>query len=406
MWLRLALAAGLTAALAGCAAREAAAPTVAMPPAAAAPSPEMARMMARMQAMPMTKPVESPEAYTPAETVKGGAGAAFETVSAAAAGLSPAGLAAAQAYADAQASFALIVAKGGRIVHEHYAEGFGPDSKFATASMHKAVVALAYGAAIKAGKLSLDDRLDRHLTEFSGRPEGAITLRQLLQMAGGLNPPPGDGKGAPPLFAQLMFAEDIRAAAAKHVQVAPAGTVFSYSNASTQLAGMALEAALGEPYGPWLSRTLWAPLGAGDAEIWLDREGGNPHFFCCLQARPRDWLRVGELLRLEGRVGTAQVVDADWVRTVTAPSPLNPNFGMNIWRGAPHAPLRGYGLGVALKVAAEQPFARDDAIYIDGAGGQRVYVVPSEELVIIRIGKPSTNWDNSTLVNLVLGGAN
>ena len=177
-------------------------------------------------------------------------------MSAAAAGLSPDGLAAAQAYADAQASFALIVAKGGRIVHEHYAEGFGPDSKFATASMHKAVVALAYGAAIKAGKLSLDDRLDRHLTEFSVRPEGAITLRQLLQMAGGLNPPPGDGKGAPPLFAQLMFAEDIRAAAAKHVQVAHAGTVFSYSNASTQLAGMALEAALGEPYGPWLSRTL------------------------------------------------------------------------------------------------------------------------------------------------------
>ncbi len=369
----------------------------------AAPSPEMARMMARMQGMPMQRAVESPQAYTPAETVKGGAGAAFETMTASDAGLSPDALAAAQAYADAQGSFALIVAKGGRIVHEHYADGFGPDSKFSTASMHKAVVALAYGAAVKAGKLTLDDRLDQHLTEFAGRAEGAITLRQLLQMSGGLNPPEGDGKGAPSLFAQMMFGEDIRAIAGRHVQVRPAGTVFAYSNGSTQLAGQALEAAIGERYAPWLSRVLWAPLGAGDAEVWLDRPGGSPHYFCCLQATPRDWLRVGELLRLDGRVGDAQVVDVDWVRTVVAPSPLNPNFGMNIWRGSPHAPLRSYGLGVALKMPAKAPFARDDVIYIDGAGGQRVYVVPSEEMVIIRVGKPSMDWDDSALVNLVLG---
>lgn len=368
------------------------------------PSPEMARMMARMQAMPMQRAVESPDAYTPAETVKGGTGADFAHEAAARTGLSADALAAAQAYADAQGSFALIVAKGGRIVHERYAEGFGPASKFSTASMHKAVLALAYGAAVKAGKLTLEDRLDTHLAEFSGRAEGAITLRQLLQMSGGLNPPEGDGKGAPSLFAQMMFGEDIRALAGQHVQVRPAGTVFAYSNGSTQLAGQALEAAIGERYAPWLSRVLWAPLGAGDAEVWLDRPGGNPHFFCCLQATPRDWLRVGELLRLEGRVGDSQVVDADWVRTVVAPSPLNANFGMNIWRGAPHAPLRSYGLGVALKMPAREAFARDDVIYIDGAGGQRVYVVPSEALVIVRVGRPSQDWDDSVLVNLVLGG--
>lgn len=395
MRLALALAFGM---LAGGALAQQAAPS-------AAPSPEIARMMSRMQAMPMQRAVESPEAYAPAETVKGGTGADFALVSARKAGLSADALAAAQTYADAQGSFALIVAKGGRIVHEHYADGFDAESKFSTASMHKAVLALAYGAAVKAGKLSLDDRLDKHLAEFAGRPEGAITLRQLLQMAGGLNAPEGDGKGAPSLFVQMMFGEDIRELAGRHLQVRPADTVFAYSNGSTQLAGQALEAALGERYAPWLSRTLWAPMGAGDAQVWLDRPGGNPHYFCCLQARPRDWLRVGELLRLEGRVGDKQVVDADWVRTMVAPSPLNPNFGMNIWRGSPHDPQRGYGLGVAMKVAAKEPFARDDVIYIDGAGGQRVYVVPSEALVIVRIGAPAMGWDDSRLVNLVLGGA-
>lgn len=385
-----------------------AAGVAAQPASAPAAAPETAAMMARIRAMPMQRAVETPDAYTPAETVKGGPGAEFSRMTAADAGLSEAALAAAQAYADEQGSFALIVAKDGRIVHEHYAPGFGPDSKFSTASMHKAVLALAYGAALKAGMLTLEDRLDKHLAEFAERPEGAITLRQLLQMAGGLNPPEGDGKAGPSLFVKLMFADDIRAVAGEHVQVAPAGTVFSYSNASTQLAGNALEAALkkadaGERYATWLSRVLWAPLGAGDSELWLDRPGGNAHYFCCLQARPRDWLRVGELLRLEGRVGDRQVVDADWVRTIVAPSPLNPNFGMNIWRGSPHAPLRGYGLGVALKVPAKEPFARNDVIYIDGAGAQRVYVVPSEGLVIVRIGAPAMGWDDSRLVNLVLG---
>lgn len=351
----------------------------------------------------MERAVETPEAYAPAEVVKGGRLRVLPRVSARKAGISDAALVAAQAYADAQGSFALIVARHGRVVHERYAAGFGVDSRFATASMHKAVVALAYGAAVKAGAVRLEDRLDRHLPEFAARAEGAITLGQLLQMAGGLNPPPAPpGEAAAGL--QLMFGADIRAAAGRFVQVAPAGTVFSYSNASTQLAGMALEAAVGERYGPWLSRTFWAPLGTGDASLWLDRVGGNAHYFCCLQARARDWLLVGELIRTGGMAGTRRVVEADWVRTVVAPSALNANFGMNVWRGSPHAPLRGYGLGVALKVPAVAAFARDDVVYIDGAGAQRVYVVPSEGLVIVRVGKPAAGWDDSVLVNLVLGG--
>jgi CubicO group peptidase (beta-lactamase class C family) len=167
---------------------------------------------------------------------------------------------------------------------------------------------------------------------------------------------------------------------------------------------MALEAAVGERYSRWLGRRFWTPLGASDAAVWMDRVNGNPHYFCCLLATPRDWLRVGELMRNDGMVGKTRLLPQGWVQTVTAPSPNNPNFGMNIWRGAPHDPMRGYGLGVALKVPAKQPFARDDVYYVDGAGGQRVYVVPSERLTIIRIGKPSATWDDSALVNLVLAG--
>jgi CubicO group peptidase (beta-lactamase class C family) len=109
-------------------------------------------------------------------------------------------------------------------------------------------------------------------------------------------------------------------------------------------------------------------------------------------------------VRNRGKVDGRQVVAADWVRTVVAPSPLNANFGINFWRGTPHLPVRRYARTVAMTVPATAPFARDDVVFIDGAGGQRVYVVPSAGLTIVRIGRPSTSWDDSALVNRVLAG--
>lgn len=366
----------------------------------AQPAPEAAALLARMKAIPMAKSVETPEAYTPAETVAGRPGKPFRTGG----GVSAEAIAAAQKYADAQNSFALIIARDGRIVHEHYVPGFDARSRFATASMHKAVLALAYGTAIAQGRIALSDPLSKHLPELKDDPKGAVTIEQLLRMAGGVGAPPAAPGDPSSPATQLMFGTDSREAVRLFTLTTPPGSEFAYQNVSTQLAGLALQSAIGERYAAYLARNLWAPIGAGDAALWLDRPAGNPHFFCCLQASAIDWLRVGELVRNQGKVGGKQVVAADWVTAVTAPSPLNPNFGMNFWRGSPHQPVRRYAKAVALTVAAAKPFARDDVVFIDGAGGQRVYVVPSAGLTIVRVGKPSLDWDDSALVNHVLTG--
>jgi CubicO group peptidase (beta-lactamase class C family) len=51
-----------------------------------------------------------------------------------------------------------------------------------------------------------------------------------------------------------------------------------------------------------------------------------------------------------------------------------------------------------------EAFAAADVIYFDGMGGQRVYIVPSEQLVIVRTGAIAMNWDDSRLPNLILRG--
>lgn len=370
------------------------------PAAAAPPDTATAALLARRDATPMATSVESPQRYTPAERVAGGGGRPFRRGG----GIDQQALAAAQAYADAQHSYALIVARDGKLVHERYAPGFSRTSRYATASMHKAVLALAFGEAIARGRISLADPLAKHLPELAGDPKGAVTIEQLLRMTGGVGSPPASPPPAVAPAEELMFGADIRRAIRRFTVVLPPGSAFAYQNISTQLAGLALQSAVGERYATYLSRTLWAPLGAGDAALWLDRPGGSPHLFCCLQATAQDWLRVGELVRNHGKAGGRQVVSAAWVRTVLAPSPLNANFGMNFWRGTPHLPLRRYAPMVATTVPSARPFARDDVVFIDGAGGQRVYVVPSARLTIVRIGKPSTTWDDSHLVNQLLAG--
>ena len=348
-----------------------------------------------MAEFPFASPVASADAYTPVEIVEGVR--TPEPMPRAASAL--AGQSA--AYAEELDSFALIVAKDGAVVAEHYWQGFGPDSRFSTASMHKPVLALAFGAAVSRGLIGLSDPVAEYLPAWRGDPRGDITLQQLLSMASGLASPPLSRDPASAGMA-MMFGDDVTAAALSLDAAEAPGQTFAYANANSQLAGAALAAAVPGRYAEWLSQTIWKPIGAADAALWLDRPDGSPHYFCCLQARARDWLRVGELIRQDGRFGGRQVVPAHWIERMTAPSELNPNFGLQIWRGSPYAPQRRYSAASPVTIPASEPFAADDVVFIDGFGGQRVYIVPSLALTVVRIGKARSDWDDSALINLVI----
>ena len=360
-------------------------------------------MAERMAAFPRDRSVEAVEAYVPAQTVRGGAVRTLARAGPGNAGISDAALVEAQALAEKGGAHALIIARNGKVVLERYWNGFGAGSRFSTASMHKTVLALAYGRAVQQRRIALADPLARLLPEWKADARGGVQIGQLLEMTSGLAfPPSPPGPGAP--SARLFFADDIRAVALAVPQDAPPGSRFAYSNIDSQLAGEALASAVGGNYARWLSRELWAPLGAADASLFMDRVGGSPHYFCCLQARARDWLLVGELLREGGKLGKRQLVPADWIATMTAPSTLNPNFGKQIWRGSPHAPLRRYSASISMTIPAAEPFLADDVLFIDGAGAQRVYAIPSKGLTIVRIGRPDSGWDDSRLPNIILRG--
>jgi len=336
---------------------------------------------------------------TPLERVAGGHAKPLPTGPS---DIDPKAVSDALAYVNRGRTQSLLVWHRGALRLEWYGPGFGPSAISAPASMPKPVLALAVGAAVARGKLHLDDPIGRWLPAWRDDPRGTITIRDLLQMRSGLAKDgfaSHGGRGEELMLGTRL--EDLLL----HTQAAvPPGTRFDYNNVDNLLLALVLQRATGKRYARWLSTTVWKPMGGSDASIWLDRPGGLARTFCCLLTTARDWVRVGLLIGNRGYANGRQVLPASWIDQMTAPSPTNPNYGFQIWRASPYAPQRGYGTGGATPVPSRAPILADDMLIFDGAIGQRIYISPSRDLVIVRIGNSIPDWDDSILPNLIIAG--
>jgi CubicO group peptidase (beta-lactamase class C family) len=321
--------------------------------------------------------------------------------------LSPTALKEAIAYGAATGSHALLVWHRGRLVLEHYYPGHPPEQRSGTQSMHKSVLALLFGIAIRDGHIaSVDDPVARYLPEWRGDRRGAITLRQLLQQRSGLEYPPTNYLNPAGDFLQVMLGDQLEQTVLRMpVQMAP-GIQFDYHNINVAVLGIVLQRATGVPYSRYLEEHLWQPLGADAATVSVDSTSRRtPRPYCCLDATARSWLLLGLLHLHEGRrsadPGSPQIVPAAWMQAITTPSPTNPNYGYLTWLGTTYEKARRYNHKSAVTARQSAPYKARDVRYFDGFGGQRVYVIPSRELVIVRTGDLAMDWDDATLPNLL-----
>jgi CubicO group peptidase (beta-lactamase class C family) len=309
-------------------------------------------------------------------------------------------------YAEQLDSFSLLVHHKGQIQFETYWRDFGPDDVTETYSMAKSVMGIMTGFAVEDGFItSLEDPVIKYVPEWAGTNRQSMTVRNVLEMASGLehhrfnfnllqNP---YGKAL-----RLFIGTDMEGAIMRFdVDTAP-GTEFRYNSANSQLLMLILQRSTGKPYADYVSEKLWQPLGAKEATLWMDRPDGMPKAYSFFQARPRDWLRIGLALKDEGRFDGQQVIPSDWVKQMRTPSVNNPKYGLHMWIGSPHVVERRYNRNTPFGVKQAEPFPVEDVVFFDGGGGQRVYVVPSADLVIVRTGMPSPDWDDGVLPNIVL----
>lgn len=292
-------------------------------------------------------------------------------------------LAEAARYAGEHGSQALIVSRHDHIVFERYWHGTGFDTPCDAQSFTPLLAALAVGVAISHRRIGWpDEPIGALIGEWRNDPRGAITIRNLLQSSSGLTPTAASWHSGRDLIASVL---DARLAA-------PPGTIRQQQPTDAQLLALALERATGMRYASYLSEALWRRIRAGDAWLRLDRPGGTAHADCCMRARQGDWIRIGQLLVRDGNYRGDEVIRPGWVALLRAPGRADPRYGAFVRLSGP-AP------------GAETPIARD-LFTVSGEGGNRLWVVPSLELAIVRIAAADdASFDEGRIPNLVVRGA-
>jgi CubicO group peptidase (beta-lactamase class C family) len=283
---------------------------------------------------------------------------------------------------------ALVVVHRGRIVAERYAPGFNAAMPLIGWSMAKAALNALVGLRVKDGKLAVTDRALLPEWREEGNPRRDISLDDLLRMSSGLA---FDETYDDPLadVVQMLFVNgDMAGFAAAKTLVAPPGTEWHYSSGTSVIVARVLREtfATERDYLRYPRERLFQPLGMRSAIFEPDAAGtfvGSSFLY----ATARDFARLGLLFLQDGMWQGERLLPEDWVVYSRGPTRTLPDrsYGAHLWLRL----RESEGLGV--------PPMPEDAYYFLGHDEQIVAIVPSRDLVIVRLGltRRGGDWDHA-----------
>ncbi len=316
------------------------------------------------------------------------------------------------AYAKEQNSSTFVVLHKDKIQLAWFEEGMDAAATVSSRSFVKTLASILIGFAIADGDIdSVDDPVGKYVEEWKDDPRGKTTIRQVLQMTSGFDLSEVRAM-SPSVFGpfsrqtQLVNGSDIDGTVLSWPYESEPGAVYAHFNPSTQLLGIIIARATGERYTTYLSQKLWKPMGAIRGAMRLDNIGGQPIMYCCYLSTSSDWLRLGHLLLNDGIIDGEQIIPEGWVGEMKTTSEVNPNYGYQIWVGSPPGEERKYIPsidGMPANIHSE-PFAADDIFFMDGSVKIRMWMVPSEDLVVLRMGRNPPELDEARLPNTIIRG--
>ncbi|MEO0884159.1 MAG: serine hydrolase [Pseudomonadota bacterium] len=287
---------------------------------------------------------------------------------------------------------AVVVIHRGKLVSETYRDGFGPGTKQVSWSMAKSVTQALVGRAVQAGSI---DNIDAPMPGpwADGDPRAAITWRQWLTMTDGLDYNEiGEADLAKNDVVQMMFGAG-RLDVVGYVKDLPLahdpGTVWNYSTAGFHTISHAVQSSLGfeeTAMRDWISTELFGRLGM-EAVAEFDAAGtflGGSLVY----ASARDFARFGYLYLKDGIWNDERLLPEGWVEFARTESPAdNVNvYGAGWWITPPEGVERTHS-----QAALTCPC---DAFHAGGNEGQTIWVVPSKDLVIVRLGLMPNSPEN------------
>lgn len=317
---------------------------------------------------------------------------------------------AAAAYAAANNSNAFMVIHKGKVVAARYFNGADAATGIVSKSLAKPITALAIGRAIALGKIkSLDQPVVDFIPEWKGTPKEPMLIRHLLDMRSGLL---AQGFSVEPdniwSRAYLHPFHD-RIIVEEYPLTDAPGSIYEYSNATSEMIALIIERATGRRYAEFIGTEVLQPIGAPGGKVWVNREGGLAHSGCCAMLPAESFARMAMLVAQDGVWDGKRLLPPGYVAAMKTGTPQNPHYGLGLWLGGDYVERRGFAnpSRPMPKVLHSEPYLSNDVVMFDGNSNQVVYIVPSQQLVVLRTGDspPKTpEWDNAKLINLVLAG--
>ena len=257
--------------------------------------------------------------------------------------------------------------------------------------MAKSFSSALVGIAVKRGALSLSDSICTHLPEFEGRAQCAITVKDLITFGSGLawqEEYEDKGYQVSSVIAMLYGVghRDQLSHILDHRVSSPPGTFWAYSTGDSQVASAVARRALAKQHGADAFWTLlFEPIGMRRVVLEEDAHG-NPQGGSTLYATPRDFAKFGYLFLNDGCWNGERILPEGWVAASTTPSDA---YVATLPASEPRPSGYSWWLNRSLPMqsrARPWPDVPEDAYAASGHWGQRIVVVPSEDVVMVRFG--------------------
>lgn len=291
-------------------------------------------------------------------------GSAWETKAPSDLGWNTQELPALMAFLREKGTRAFMILVNGRIVVEEYMNGHGPADTWAWNSAGKTLVTATVGIARHEGLLNIEAKASQYLgagwTSAPPDKEQLITLRHLLSMSSGLN-----------AASQLVTTSNL-------TYVADAGTRWAYANVFQKLMDV-VTVSTGRDFRDYFNDKLRNRIG-------MEGQWNFGPVFKIYHSNARSMARFGLLALHKGNWAGQQVVQEDYFNESTRTSqPMNPSYGYMWWLNGKESFIPPGTQTV--RTGPLIPEAPADTYAALGADDQKIYVVPSRQMVIVRMGE-------------------
>lgn len=280
----------------------------------------------------------------------------------------------------------IVVMHRGQIVYERYFGVLKPEGQHAAMSVTKSVVGTLGAMLVAEGRIDADKRVVDYVPELKNSAFGNATVRQVLDMTTGLKysedyadpnaevwahanagnplPKPADYTGPRSYYEFLQSVQP----QGEH------GAAFAYKTINTDVLGWVIARVTGRSVAQWLSERIWSRLGAEQDAYFSVDSIGTPFAGGGLNAGLRDLARFGEMLRNDGRANDQQIVPQSVIDDIRR------GGDKQAFAKAGYNLLKGWSYRSMWWVTDKE----GGAFMARGVHGQRIYVDPDAEMVIVR----------------------